>query len=98
MLQCKRCCHRYDSMANPRIAVYGAGGVGGYFAAVLARAGYWVGVIARGRQLDAIRENGLRVESPKGNFDVRPAKVTDQPAEIGPVDGAILAVKAWQVP
>ncbi|HTZ97708.1 MAG TPA: 2-dehydropantoate 2-reductase [Terriglobales bacterium] len=85
-------------MTNPRFAVYGAGGVGGYFAAVLARAGHWLGLIARGRQLDAIRESGLRVESPKGNFDVRPAKVTDQPADIGPVDSVILAVKAWQVP
>lgn len=84
-------------MSGPRIAVYGAGGVGGYFAAVLARAGYWVGLIARGRQLDAIRHSGLRVESPKGNFGVQLAQVTDQPEEIGPVDAVVLAVKAWQV-
>lgn len=85
-------------MTSPRFAVYGAGGVGGYFAAVLSRAGYWVGLIARGRQLAAIRQSGLRVESANGNFDVRPAKVTDRPEEIGPVDAVILAVKAWQVP
>jgi len=84
-------------MASTKFAVYGAGGVGGYFAAVLARAGYWVGLIARGRQLDAIRHSGLRVESPGGNFEVRPAQVTDNPSEIGPVDAVILAVKAWQV-
>ena len=85
-------------MNNPRVAIYGAGGIGGYFAAVLARAGYWVGLIARGRQLDAIRQNGLQVESPKGDFRVRLEQVTDRPEEIGPVDAVILAVKAWQVP
>jgi 2-dehydropantoate 2-reductase len=85
-------------MTSPRFAVFGAGGVGGYFAAVLARAGYWVGLIARGRQLEAIRQNGLRVESANGNFSVQLAQLTDKPEEIGPVDGAILAVKAWQVP
>lgn len=84
-------------MNNPRFAVFGAGGVGGYFAAVLAHADYPVGLIARGRQLDAIRQNGLRVESPKGDFSVQLARVTDKPEEIGPVDGVILAVKAWQV-
>jgi 2-dehydropantoate 2-reductase len=84
-------------MKNPRFAVFGAGGVGGYFAAVLARAGYWVGLIARGRQLEAVQQSGLQVESPKGDFSVRLAKVTDQPAEIGPVNAVILAVKAWQV-
>lgn len=85
-------------MNGPRIGVYGAGGVGGYFAAMLARAGYWIGLIARGRQLDAIRHGGLRVESPKGNFGVQLAQVTDQPEEIGSVNAVILAVKAWQVP
>lgn len=85
-------------MANPKFAVYGAGGVGGYFAAVLARAGHRVGLIARGRQLDAVRENGLQVESPKGNFAVSLAQVSDRPEEVGPVDAVILAVKAWQVP
>jgi 2-dehydropantoate 2-reductase len=85
-------------MTSPRFVVFGAGGVGGYFAAVLARTGYWVGLIARGRQLEAIRQNGLQVESPKGNFSVQLARVTDKAEEIGSVDGIILAVKAWQVP
>jgi 2-dehydropantoate 2-reductase len=97
MLRCKKYCHRKNGMGNPRFAVYGAGGVGGYFAAVLARAGYWVGLIARGRQLEAVRQNGLQVESPNGNFAVPLAKVTDRPEEIGPVNAVILAVKAWQV-
>jgi 2-dehydropantoate 2-reductase len=81
-----------------RFAIFGAGGVGGYFAAALARAGYWTGVIARGAQLQAIRERGLHVESPKGDFEATPAAASDKPAEIGPVDAVILTVKAWQVP
>lgn len=84
-------------MSDPRFAVYGAGGIGGYFAAVLARAGYFVGLIARGRQLEAIRQNGLQIESPRGNFEARPARVSDRPEEIGSVNAVILAVKAWQV-
>jgi 2-dehydropantoate 2-reductase len=85
-------------MKNVKLAVFGAGGIGGYFASVLARAGYWVGVIARGQNLDAIRANGLQVESSQGSFTVAPARATDNPEEIGPVDAVILAVKAWQVP
>lgn len=85
-------------MKQAKFAVYGAGGIGGYFAAALARAGYWVGLIARGKQLEAIRQNGIRVESSKGDFTVRPAEVSDRPEEIGPVGAVILAVKAWQVP
>ena len=54
-----------------RIAVYGAGGVGGYFGGRLARAGADVHFIARGAHLQALRENGLRVRSVKGDFEVR---------------------------
>jgi 2-dehydropantoate 2-reductase len=79
------------------IAIYGAGGVGGYFGAVLARAGYSVAFVARGAHLEAIRKDGLHICSPKGDFNVTPAQVTDNPAEIGPVDAIILGVKAWQV-
>ncbi|MFZ0286671.1 MAG: 2-dehydropantoate 2-reductase [Terriglobales bacterium] len=78
-------------------AVVGAGGVGGYFAAVLARAGYQVSVVARGANLEAIRRNGLRILSPKGDFTVTVSKATDKPEDIGTVDAVILAVKAWQV-
>ncbi|MGB7585405.1 MAG: 2-dehydropantoate 2-reductase N-terminal domain-containing protein, partial [Terriglobales bacterium] len=60
-------------------AVVGAGGVGGYFAAVLARAGYQVSVVARGANLEAIRRNGLRILSPKGDFTVTVSKATDKP-------------------
>jgi 2-dehydropantoate 2-reductase len=54
-----------------RIAVYGAGGVGGYFGARLARAGADVHFIARGAHLRALREHGLRVRSLKGDFQVQ---------------------------
>jgi len=77
--------------------VVGAGGVGGYFAAVLARAGHSVSVVARGQTLEAIRRGGLRVISPKGDFTVAVAKASDKSEDIGPVDAVILAVKAWQV-
>lgn len=84
-------------MSSPKFAVFGAGGVGGYFAAVLARAGYWTAVIARGQHLDAIQRGGLQIQSPKVDFTVAPAQATDNPQQIGPVDAVILAVKAWQV-
>jgi 2-dehydropantoate 2-reductase len=84
-------------MNKRAFAVVGAGGVGGYFAAVLARAGYSVSVVARGAQLEAIRREGLRIISPKGDFTTKVAKASNNPADIGPVDAVILAVKAWQV-
>jgi 2-dehydropantoate 2-reductase len=85
-------------MSELKIAVYGAGGVGGYFGAVLARAGYPVSLIARGEHLKAIREKGLHIQTPKEAFTVIPAKASDRPADIGPVDVVIVGVKAWQVP
>src|SRR5580698_4903581 len=84
-------------MNKRAFAVVGAGGVGGYFAAVLARSGYSVSVVARGAQLEAIRREGLRIISPKGDFTTKVAKASNNPADIGPVDAVILAVKAWQV-
>ena len=77
-----------------KIAVYGVGGVGGYYGAVLARAGYEVSLVARGDHLAAIRQNGLRVLSPDGDFTVHPAAASDDPAEIGAVDAVIVAVKS----
>ena len=81
-----------------RIAVFGAGGIGGYLGGRLAQAGEEVAIIARGEHLKAIREHGLRVDSIKGDFVFRPSIATDNPAEVGPVDVVILGVKAWQVP
>ena len=81
-----------------KFAVVGAGGVGGYFAGVLARAGYPVALVARGEHAEAIRTHGLKIQSPKGDFTANLAQVTDDAAEIGPVESVVLAVKAWQVP
>ncbi|MCY3612463.1 MAG: 2-dehydropantoate 2-reductase [Gemmatimonadetes bacterium] len=81
-----------------RIAIYGAGGVGGYYGGVLARAGCEVALLARGGHLAAIRQAGLHVRSPRGGFLVRPAAATDDPGEIGPVDIVIVAVKSSHLP
>ena len=78
-----------------RVAVMGTGGVGGYFGARLAGAGHEVAFIARGRQLEALRAKGLRVESPLGDLHLPAVEVTDQPAEIGPVDLVLFTVKLW---
>jgi 2-dehydropantoate 2-reductase len=80
-----------------RIAVVGVGGVGGYFGGRLAQTDHDVFFIARGAHLEAIRKNGLKVESDSGNFVARPALATDDPAEIGEVDAIVVATKAWQV-
>jgi len=81
-----------------RIAVYGAGGVGGYFGGRLALAGEEVLFIARGAHLQALQTQGLQVESLKGNFTVSPVQATDDPAQAGTVDVVLVGVKAWQVP
>jgi 2-dehydropantoate 2-reductase len=81
-----------------RVAIFGAGGAGGFFGALLCKAGEDVVVIARGEHLEAIRENGLRINSIDGDFVVRPRVATDSPEDIGPVDMILLGVKAWQVP
>ena len=81
-----------------KFAVFGTGGVGGYFGGRLAQAGHDVTFIARGRHLAAIKENGLRVESGLGDFIIKPASATDNPASIGPVDVILVAVKAWDIP
>ena len=80
-----------------KIAAIGAGGVGGYFGARLQQAGHDVAFIARGRHLAAIREKGLTVESPYGNAHLK-VKVYERPAEIGPVDVVMFAVKLWDTP
>jgi 2-dehydropantoate 2-reductase len=80
-----------------RIAVFGTGGVGGYFGGRLAQAGEDVVFVARGPHLDAIRRDGLTVESIEGDFAVRPAKAVGDLRSSGPVDVVLLGVKAWQV-
>jgi predicted dinucleotide-binding enzyme len=88
-----------------RIAVYGAGGVGGYFGGRLAQAGADVRFIARGAHLRALRERGLRVRSVKGDFAVRVPALhglgVRRAAERGvpvPMSGAVDAIlKPWAV-
>lgn len=80
-----------------RIAVFGTGGVGGYFGGRLAQAGEEVIFIARGAHLEAIRSSGLRVESIKGDFTISPARAEENPQAVGAVDVVLLGVKAWQV-
>lgn len=80
-----------------RIAIFGAGGVGGYYGARLAEAGEDVTFIARGRQLDALLSGGLVVESLAGDFTLDRVVATDQPSEVGAVDAVLVATKAWQV-
>jgi 2-dehydropantoate 2-reductase len=81
-----------------RIAIFGAGGVGGYFGGKLAQAGEDVIFIARGEHLKAMRENGLRIDSMLGDFNVHPIKATEDLSEAGAVDVILLATKAWDVP
>ena len=78
-----------------RIAVMGAGSVGGYLGGMLARGGHDVSLIARGAHLAAIRERGLRVVRDNEEFTVRCA-ATDNPAEVSPVDVALLTTKTYQ--
>ena len=80
-----------------RIAVFGAGGVGGYFGGRLAQAGEDVVFIARGDHLKAMLTHGLRVDSVKGDFVLKPVKATDDPVQAGIVDVILVGVKAWQV-
>ena len=80
-----------------RIAVIGAGGVGGAFGAALAHAGADVTFVARGAHLAAMRQNGLRIEGGRGETLIRPAQATDDPATIGPVDFVLFCVKLWDV-
>ena len=80
-----------------KFAIFGTGGVGGYFGGRLAQAGQDVTFIARGRHLAQITEAGLRVDSIGGDFAVKPAKATDSPQSVGEVDVVIVATKAWQL-
>jgi 2-dehydropantoate 2-reductase len=78
-----------------RFAIVGSGAVGGYFGAKLARNGLDVTFIARGAHLEAIRRDGLQVQSAKlGDFTVH-APAHDDPSRVGPVDVVLFAVKAY---
>jgi 2-dehydropantoate 2-reductase len=78
-----------------RIAVVGAGGTGGYFGGLLARAGQDVTFIARGSNLEAMRSRGLTVESRLAGTFTLPVRATDDPSEVGPVDLILFCVKTY---
>ncbi|WP_419999388.1 2-dehydropantoate 2-reductase [Streptomyces boninensis] len=76
-----------------KVAVVGAGAIGAYVGAALHRAGADVHLLARGPHLAAMRQHGVRVLSPRGDWTA-PVPATDQPKEIGPVDHVFLGLKA----
>jgi 2-dehydropantoate 2-reductase len=78
-----------------KLAVFGAGGVGGYFGARLADAGHEVHFIARGAHARAMKEKGLTVRAAVGEVHVPAPLVTEDPASIGPVDYVLFCVKLW---
>jgi 2-dehydropantoate 2-reductase len=80
-----------------RIAVIGAGGVGGAFGAALANAGTDVTFVARGAHLSAMKAKGLKVLGPRGDVHLTSTQATDNPASIGPVDFVLFCVKLWDV-
>ena len=79
-----------------KIAIMGAGGVGGYYGGLLVQKGQDVTFVARGPHLQAIREKGLQVRSVHGDFLVSPAKATGDPAEVGAVDLVLFTTKTYQ--
>lgn len=82
-------------MRRMRIVVMGAGGLGGYFGARLAAAGSDVAFVARGAHLAAIKNDGLSVQSARGNLHLRDVVATDDPATLAPADIVLFAVKLW---
>ncbi len=81
-----------------RITVLGSGGLGGYFGALLARAGHEVTFIARGAHLEAMRARGLQVKSVHGDFHLHPVRATDRPEDAPPADLVLCAVKTYHIP
>jgi 2-dehydropantoate 2-reductase len=80
-----------------KIAILGAGGVGGYYGGALARAGHPVSLLARGAHLDALRERGLEVQTPEGTFVVT-VEAAGDPGDLGSPDLAVVAVKTYSLP
>jgi 2-dehydropantoate 2-reductase len=79
-----------------RIAILGAGGVGGYYGGVLARAGHPVVLLARGAHLAALRARGLEVRTPEGAFTAA-VEAAGEPDEMGAVELAVVAVKSYSL-
>ena len=80
-----------------KIAIFGSGGVGGYFGGKLAAAGEDVTFLARGAHLLAMQKEGLRITSPLGDVHVPKVQAADRPQAIGPVDVVLFTVKLYDV-
>jgi 2-dehydropantoate 2-reductase len=80
-----------------KIAILGAGGVGGYYGGLLARAGHPVAMLARGSHLEALRQRGIEIRAPEETFTAA-VMATDDPRQLGEVELAILAVKSYSLP
>jgi 2-dehydropantoate 2-reductase len=77
-----------------KIVMMGSGGVGGYYGARLQQAGHEVAFVARGTHAEAMRKNGLRIRSELGDAQLS-VRVLEDPAQAGPADLAVIAVKLW---
>ena len=80
-----------------KIAIFGSGGVGGYFGGRLAAAGEDVSFLARGAHLTAMQQDGLHITSPLGDVHLPKVQATDRPQAIGPVDVVLFTVKLYDV-
>src|SRR5262244_1549856 len=80
-----------------RIGVMAAGAVGGYFGARLVTAGHDVIFFARGKNLEAIRKNGIAIKSALGDLHLKSVNVADDPKNAAPVDVVLFAVKLWDL-
>lgn len=80
-----------------RVAMVGAGGLGGLYGGLLARAGLDVTFIARGRNLAVLREHGLSLKRASGEDVQLPVRATDDPREVGPVDLVWFCVKTYDL-
>ncbi len=80
-----------------KIAIFGSGGVGGYFGGRLAAAGEDVTFLARGAHLAAMQQDGLHIASPLGDMHLPKVQATDRPQAVGPVDVVLFTVKLYDV-
>src|SRR6188768_3016966 len=80
-----------------KIAIFGSGGVGGYFGGRLAAAGEDVTFLARGAHLAAMQQGGLHIASPLGDLHLPKVQATDRPQAVGPVDAVLFTVKLYDV-
>jgi 2-dehydropantoate 2-reductase len=80
-----------------RVVMVGSGAVGSYFGAKLLQAGNDVVFVARGRQLDALRTNGLRLREVDQETRLAPVDATNNLDAIGPADAVLISVKTWQM-